>query len=104
MPNPKFTKTEIAVIVGFFVLYALSYAWLIEPKPKREVRERTKQDTMMMEKAKPRTRTEGRRVKSLPGDSGLDEASYYQDHLDEYLDDPEDEVRFPPEIFDANED
>ena len=34
--------------------------------------------------------------------SQLDEPSYYQDHYDEYLDDPEDELRFPPEIFDAN--
>jgi len=34
----------------------------------------------------------------------VDEASYFQDHYDEYLDDPEDEIRFPPEIFDANED
>lgn len=33
----------------------------------------------------------------------VDEASYYQDHYDEYLDDPEDEIRFPSEIFDANE-
>ena len=33
-----------------------------------------------------------------------DEASYYQDHYDEYQDDPEDELRFPPEIFDANDD
>ncbi len=33
-----------------------------------------------------------------------DEASYYQDHYDEYLEDPEDELRFPPEIFDANDD
>lgn len=34
----------------------------------------------------------------------FDEASYYQDHYDVYLDDPEDEIRFPPEIFDKNED
>ena len=34
----------------------------------------------------------------------FDEASYYQDHYDEYLDDPEDELRFPAEIFDANDD
>ena len=34
----------------------------------------------------------------------FDEASYYQDHYDEYQDDPEDELRFPPEIFDANDD
>ena len=34
---------------------------------------------------------------------GFDEASYFQDHYDEYLDDPEDEIRFPPEIFDAND-
>ena len=32
-----------------------------------------------------------------------DEASYFQDHYDEYLDDPEDEIRFPPEIFDTND-
>ena len=32
-----------------------------------------------------------------------DEASYFQEHYDEYLDDPEDEIRFPPEIFDAND-
>ncbi len=32
----------------------------------------------------------------------FDEPSYYQDHYDEYQDDPEDEIRFPPEIFDAN--
>lgn len=34
----------------------------------------------------------------------FDEASYFQDHYDDYLDDPEDEIRFPPEIFEANED
>ena len=34
----------------------------------------------------------------------FDEASYYQDHYDEYQDDPEDEMRFPPEIFGANDD
>lgn len=34
----------------------------------------------------------------------FDEASYFQDHYDEYLDDREDEIRFPPEIFDVNED
>ena len=34
----------------------------------------------------------------------FDEASYYQDHYEEYQDDPEDELRFPPEIFDANDD
>ena len=33
----------------------------------------------------------------------FDEASYFQDHYDDYLDDPEDEIRFPPEIFEANE-
>ena len=33
-----------------------------------------------------------------------DETSYFQDHYDEFLDDPEDEILFPPEIFDANED
>ena len=27
----------------------------------------------------------------------FDEASYFQDHYDDYIDDPEDETRFPPE-------
>ena len=31
-------------------------------------------------------------------------AHHYHDHYDDYLDDPEDEIRFPPEIFDANDD
>ena len=29
---------------------------------------------------------------------------YFQDHYDDYRDDPEDELRFPPEIFDASDD
>lgn len=33
----------------------------------------------------------------------FDEVSYYQDYYDDYQDDPEDELRFPPEIFDAND-
>ena len=33
----------------------------------------------------------------------FDDASYYQDNYDDYQDDPEDEIRFPPEIFDAND-
>ncbi|MBR5061444.1 MAG: hypothetical protein IKX24_04790 [Prevotella sp.] len=33
----------------------------------------------------------------------FDEASYYQDYYEDYQDDPEDEIRFPPEIFDAND-
>lgn len=43
-------------------------------------------------------------VRSQGISRATDEASYFQDHYDEYLDDPEDEIRFPPEIFDANED
>jgi hypothetical protein len=42
-------------------------------------------------------------VRSRSISRDFDEASYFQDHYDEYLDDPEDEIRFPPEIFDANE-
>ena len=32
MPNSKFTKTDISIIVLFFVLYMAGYAWLINPK------------------------------------------------------------------------
>lgn len=44
-----------------------------------------------------------REVKRRNINRQFDEPSYYQDHYDEYLDDPEDELRFPPEIFEANE-
>lgn len=32
------------------------------------------------------------------------DADIFNDCLDDYLDDPEDEIRFPPEIFDASDD
>ena len=190
MPNPKFKTTDIVIIVLFFVLYSVGYAWLIKPK-KNTVR-RTERKTIMPQEKLSQTRTEKRQPKSLSadwpvdlgkyfywididpgyemedeeyevvGESGgnlivkrhhdwpdisghfewycnekltttqqmfdyvvahhqaivrqmrevkkrglsnpFDEASYYQDHYDDYQDDPEDELRFPPEIFDANDD
>lgn len=38
--------------------------------------------------------------KALSG-SGTSEADIYNENLDEYLEDPEDEITFPPEIYDA---
>lgn len=190
MQHQKFTKTDIAIIIIFFVLYLFGYAWLIEPKT--DMPKRTERKTMMVPGEKLQARTEKRQPKSLSADWPLDlgkyfytidiepgyemedeefevvgksgdnllvkrhhdwpdisghfewscnerltstqqmydyvvahrkaiirqmqevrkrginriadEASYFQDHYDEYLDDPEDEIRFPPEIFDANED
>ena len=174
----RFSKKEVAIIVLFFVLYMIGYAWLIEPKEKPE---RKVENNAMMQRPE-RRQTEKRQMKSLSagwpldlgkyfytidiapgyemeneeykviGESGgnmivrkhndwpdisgsttqqmfdyvvahhraivkqmkevkrrgisrqFDEASYYQDHYDEYQDDPEDELRFPPEIFDANDD
>jgi len=32
MPKQKFKKADITIIVLFFVLYMIGYAWLIEPK------------------------------------------------------------------------
>ena len=43
-------------------------------------------------------------VRSRGISRATDETSCFQDYYDDYLDDPEDEMRFPPEIFDANED
>jgi hypothetical protein len=183
-----FHKTDIVIIVLFFVLYMIGYAWLIEPK--KETTKKTEKNSVMQQ---PESRqTEKRQPKSLSadwpldlgkyfytidiapgyemeneeyevvGESGgnlivrkhndwpdisghfewycnekltttqqmfdyvaahhktivrqmqevkkrglsnpIDEASYYQDHYDEYQDDPEDEISFPPEIFDANDD
>ena len=109
MPKQKFTKTDITIIVLFFVLYMVGYVWLIEPKEKTE----KKTDKKTMVRLSERRQTEKRQLKSLSFDGPetcehyereYDEASYYQDHYDEYQDDPEDELRFPPEIFDANDD
>lgn len=52
------------------------------------------------------TRYKGANV-SFPGfsDEEVDnDADIYNDRLDDYLDDPEDDMRFPPEIFDASDD
>ena len=184
----RFSKKEVIILVLFFVLYMIGYAWLIEPK--KETTRKTEKKIMMQKQE--RQQAEKRQPKSLSADwpldlgkyfytidiapgyemeneefdvvgktddnllvkrhhdwpdiSGhfewycnekltstqqmydyvvahrkailrqmqeirsrgisriVDEASYFQDHYDEYLDDPEDEIRFPPEIFDANED
>ena len=185
----RFTKKEVIIIVMFFVLYMIGYAWLIEPKNSQSQSAKNK---ALPEIPKPVSVNEPKRtVKSLrtdwpldlgryyytidiepgyemedevfevvgksgdnllvkrhndwPDISGhfewycnekftstqqmydyvvshrkailrqmqevrrrgvsrdFDEASYFQDHYDEYLDDPEDEIRVPPEIFDANE-
>ena len=185
----RFTKKEVIIIVMFFVLYMIAYAWLIEPKNSQS---QSTKNQAFPEIPKPVSVKEpNRKVKSLEtdwpldlgryyytididpgyemedevfevvGKSGynllvkrhndwpdisghfewycnekltstqqmydyvvshrkailrqmqevrsrgisrvFDEASYFQDHYDEYLDDPEDEIRFPPEIFDANE-
>ncbi|MBQ9641236.1 MAG: hypothetical protein IJV06_06725 [Bacteroidaceae bacterium] len=48
-----------------------------------------------------------RRIWAEAARSGAGEQNdpdYYQDHYEEYKDDPEDELRFPPEIFDASDD
>ena len=108
MPKQKFTKTDITIIVLFFVLYMVGYAWLIEPKEKTG--KKTVKNAMMQQTEN--LQTEKRQPKSLSiswpdtceqYEREFDEASYYQDHYDEYQDDPEDEIRFPPEIFDAND-
>ena len=188
MLKQKFTNAEITIIILFFILYMIGYAWLIEPK--QETVKKIEKNTVIQQLE--RRQAEKRQTKSLSadwpvdlgkyfytldiapgyemedeefeviGESGgnlivrkhndwpdisghfewycnekltttqqmfdyvvahqkaivkqmqevrrrgishqFDEASYFQDHYDEYQDDPEDEIRFPPEIFDANED
>jgi hypothetical protein len=108
MANPNLKKKDVAIIVLFFVLYGIGYAWLIEPKDKTW--KKTEKDSIIP-KSESR-QTEIRQPKSLSinwpdtceqYEREYDEPSYYQNHYDEYQDDPEDEVRFPPEIFDAND-
>lgn len=106
MPNPKLKKTDIIIITILFILYIVGYAYLIEPK-KEFVREKEKPSIQIKQETGQAKFGEKRRMKEKKLrsiDSQFDEASYYQDHYDEYLDDPEDEIRFPPEIFDANKD
>lgn len=190
MSKSKFTSTDKVIIVLFFILYMIGYAWLTEPKIDLPRKEEAK--AMMQQTERPQIRTEiKRKPKSLSADwpldlgkyfytididpgykmedeeyevvgesggnlivrkhndwpvisghfewfcnekltntqqmfdyvvthhkailhqmqeikkrglSGIfDEVSYYQDHYDEYQDDPEDEISFPPEIFETNE-
>jgi len=106
MPNPKLKKTDIIIITILFILYIVGYACLIEPK-KDAVREKGKPAIQIKQETGQAKFGEKRRVREIKlwgVNSRFDEASYYQDHYDEYLDDPEDEIRFPPEIFDTNKD
>lgn len=36
---------------------------------------------------------------TIPSQKVLMDVDYVEDHWDDYLDDPEDEIRFPPDIF-----
>ena len=106
MLNPKLKKTDVIIITILFILYIVGYACLIEPK-KDAVREKEKPAVQVKQEIGQTKIEEKRQVKKIKLrsiDSKFDEASYYQDHYDEYLDDPKDEIRFPPEIFDANKD
>ena len=111
MNRSKFKRTDVIIIVIIFVLYMIGYAWMIEPKKKSSM----KDDVVVHQATTPRPSATPKKLKSLPPEwpvdseccgvkHEFDEASYFQDHYDDYLDDPEDEIRFPPEIFDANED
>ena len=73
MPKQKFTKTDITIIVLFFVLYMIGYAWLIEPK--KETVKKTEKNTMIQQ---PESRqTEKRQIKSLSADWPLDLGKYF---------------------------
>lgn len=73
MPKQKFTKTDITIIVLFFVLYMVGYAWLIEPK--KETVKKTEKETMMPQPE--RRRAEKRQTKSLSADWPLDLGKYF---------------------------
>lgn len=135
MPSNKFNKTDVVIIVIFFALYMIGYAWMIEPKKKSYkkkdmVTHQTMSPQSSIELKKPKLLTpewpedlgkyfywidiergydqkailqQMQEVRARGINQGFDEVSYFQDHYDEYLDDPEDEIRFPPEIFDAND-
>ena len=111
MNRSKFKRTDVIIIVIIFALYMIGYAWMIEPKKKNS----KKDDVVVHQATTPRPSATPKKLKSLPPEwpvdseccgvkHEFDEASYFQDNYDDYLDDPEDEIRFPPEIFDANED
>ncbi len=109
MANPNFKKKDIVINVLFFVLYGIGYAWLIEPKDKarkkiEKVSTIPKSESRQPEMQQPKSLSINWPDTCEQYEREFDEASYYQDHYDEYQDDPEDEIRFPPEIFDANDD
>ena len=43
-------------------------------------------------------------VSAQPPSRGGNDPDYFQDRYDDYRNDPEDELRFPPEVFDASDD
>lgn len=43
-------------------------------------------------------------VSAQPSSRKGNDPDCFQDHYDDYRDDPEDELRFPPEVFDASDD
>ena len=73
MQPQKFTQTEITIIVLFFVLYMIGYAWLIEPKEKTE--KKTEKNAMIPQPE--RRQTEKRQIKSLSADWPLDLGKYF---------------------------
>jgi hypothetical protein len=108
MANLNFKKKDVIIIVLFFVLYGIGYAWLVEPKDKTRMKIEKVSIIPKSESRQPEMRQPNTMSISWPdtcehNEREFDEASYYQDHYDEYQDDPEDEIRFPPELFDAND-
>ena len=69
----RFSKKEVAIIVLFFVLYMIGYAWLIEPKEKPE---RKVENNAMMQRPE-RRQTEKRQMKSLSAGWPLDLGKYF---------------------------
>ena len=66
-------KKDIVIIVLFFFLYMIGYAWLIEPKEKPA--KRTEKNRIIQQPEK--RQTEKRQPKSLPADWPLDLGKYF---------------------------
>ena len=73
MPKQKFTKTDITIIVLFFVFYMIGYAWLIEPKKKTG--KKTVKNAMIPQLES--RHTEKRQIKSLSVDWPMDLGRYF---------------------------
>ena len=119
----KNSNSGCVYLLLFTVVMSLVLWWLNEheQKEKQVLNERWEELRIRMVRAKERAAKPAIRsdldsaavkeverriwaVSAQPPSRGGNDPDYFQDRYDDYRNDPEDELRFPPEVFDASDD